>query len=571
MKAHASAEFVVAAVMFMLLTSPVVRPAFISLPSRALPESVEAVTRATFPLDTLRALIVYVRFEDDSYEQPCQPRYVDWSSTQTTPPLSTSHILVPAEPDGSAPIPPYPDSSLTHYFYAQSSGSFVMYGETYPEVIVTAFPESHYNLSGRGVSRSARLGMGEITREALDYIDSKGFAFDQYDRNDDGYVDQIVMIVRRFANDTGNTLWTGYSILGDSTEPELEYDGRLVDWTLSGQFDRYDDAGILLPVALERIIAHETGHKIWPRTLSHLQPIRTNDVPYGPPDPVHEPPSRRNGYSLMPGDGGAFSMAGAETISAFERDLVGWIECPTLVSTTSDVSLADLFDSGDCRKIALDNGSAGNTIYLSNLQRQDYFDGFFRYQETCGFSSFDGLMTTGLLVGLSTGNTLDSRYDELPADNTLQRTAQDSAVYFGDLYGPLTSRQITPWTRPNINGWTVYPDQFSPSWEAVDNIRRSGNRMIFDYKADFRISPVIRDSSWMGAETAGESLTGVVTITSGSVLTLTDDIVLPDVHIESGGKLIVEPAANPRITGSLTFDNTGVLDVRPGGSLTGGE
>lgn len=94
--------------------------------------------------------------------------------------------------------------------------------------------------------------------------------------------------------------------------------------------------------------------------------------------------------------------------------------------------------------------------------------------------------------------------------------------------------------------------------------------MIFDFKSDFRISPVIRDSSWMGAETVPESITGVVTITSGGVLTLTDNVVLPDVHIESGGKLIVEPTAHPVIAGTLTVEADGVLHIRPGGSLTNG-
>ena len=255
-------------------------------------------------------------------------------------------FFVPATSGGEKPSPPFPKTSLTEYFYQQSNQSFTFYGEPYPEVIVTKFDESHYKI--RAVDSQSLNGMAELTKEVLDYIDAQGFEFDKYDANHDGYVDHIFIIPRKFVNRPD---WSGFSVLGNSSLAPLSYDSTSVDWNLSGSYNRYGDSQNIIPLLrLGRLMAHEFGHDIW--GAGHLNSIFSNDVPSNG--------TLRLGYTLM-ADGNN-DMAGAATISAFERDLIGWIDCVPLEHDESYVQLDHIYSSGDCRTIALGNGSSGRTI-----------------------------------------------------------------------------------------------------------------------------------------------------------------------------------------------------------------
>ena len=153
-----------------------------------------------------------------------------------------------------------------------------------------------------------------------------------------------------------------------------------------------------------------------------------------------------------------------------------------------------------------------------------FFDQLFFFQEPppSTFTAEEGLMTTGLIVGMGQGSGSTVRYDELPADNTLDRNIF-SSTFQGDLYAPTTAKQVTPWTRPNINGYTIYPGGFTPSWDAIDNIRYTGGangQMAFDYIEDFRTQPVIRADSWIGAETNDYTFQTDLVVEAGATLTI---------------------------------------------------
>ncbi len=466
-----------------------------------------------------RALIVFVRFADDTFNHTCSEKWLAWRSGDRLPDMAHD-FLVPARPDGRAPRAPFPENSLTEYFYQQSNQSFILYGEAYPEVIETRFDEGHYRISGSGAR--SQDGLAALTKEILDHVDESGLDFSEYDRNDDGFVDHIFIVPRRFDKSQG--LWSGISSLGNTRTPILSYDGKAIDWNRSGSYSRYGESGNIIPLlTLGRLMAHEFGHDLWDRSNIggvHLRANTENDVPSNG--------TNRVAYALMPGAGGADDMAGNETISAFERDLIGWIRCTPLQRDEQGVRIDGVYSSGDCRTIELDNGSTGKTLYLSNLQRDNYFDDLHIYNPDC-FYAEDGLKSTGLLVGMRKGSGSNTRYDELPADNTLE-ISNDASTYAGDLYGPSTATQITPWTRPNSNGCTRYARDsdcddpgFVPSWKAVDNIRYergSSGPIIFDFIEDFRARPTIREDSWIGKETSGEIIRGNLIVESGAVLTI---------------------------------------------------
>ncbi len=544
------------------------------------PGSQEFTSTGLSPTGTYKALAVFVRFQDDtSTGKP------DWPLSRTTPPDYADNIL------SSSPTGPFHEASLTRYLHDQSLGNLTIYGDIYPNVIVTDNPEWDYHREFEN-GDPQNSGYGVLTQEILDKIDTLpalpmypyGVDFSDYNVHDptNNVIDYIFIIVRN--NPEGraeDVTFSGVSSLESETNftlfdtrwpggvrPTLVYDDVEVNWTL-GSYIFHDRAGNQIPeIWFGRLFGHEFGHDIWTASIlgtAHLRswrPFPDNDVPADP--------DQRNSiaYAAMAGAGAANDFAGDETISAFERDLLGagWISCSTLSTNSAfAVSVDDLYTQNTCRRILLDNDSSGRSIYVTNRQRVSYYDQL-RDFTSGGNIGQEGLQTTGLLVGIRSGNT----YEELPADNTLQSSIF-TGPYQGDMYGPGTKIQITPWTRPNINGFTDYanaPSGFNtPSWRAIDNIRTGpGTLFYFDYYPDYRQSPTIREDSWIGAETA--ALTGTTLITNESVLTVESNLTIANLTIDPDAEIRVEPGVTVTVTGNLVIQTDGRLRVRPGGTLT---
>lgn len=170
------------------------------------------------------------------------------------------------------------------------------------------------------------------------------------------------------------------------------------------------------------------------------------------------------------------------------------------------------------------------------------------------------LRTPGLLATLVRGY----RFDVLPADNTLDLNITN-APYLGDLYGTGRAVQLTPWTRPNINGYTHYPGDFSPDWSAIDDIAYApggDGALSFDYVRDFRTRPIIRSDSWIGDETRGFTFGTPVVVTHGSTLVVETEFGLAaGMVVEPGSTVILSRQAD------VTLLRGGILTLRAGATL----
>lgn len=488
--------------------------------------------------DTLHALIVFAKFLDDDH--PGDPNVFSrgW-------PLSSDSNALPAFSSAlisESTSHPRSDSSLTAYFYQQSLGQFVLTGEVYDSVLVSDHPESNYH--------RPQGGYGFLTKELLDRIDRYGFDYSRFDRNADGFLDYLFIILRRDSKrDAKRFSWTGISCLNadcggglaaGGPREQLTYDGLQIDWQRSGSYVIHRTPGNILPhYYLVRMMAHELGHDLWAPFFTHIPAIRNNDVPI---KSNRSSGTNSIGYVLMAGAGGGRDTRGDETISAYERDLLGWIECDYLTVSKQEVVLRDLYTSSECSKLVLGSEQSGSVLYLTYRQPIGPFD---RSRLGGRQNQFDmGLLrTSGLLVLYAKGRALDV----IPADNTLDLSAT-SSPYQGDLFGPSTSKQLTPWTRPNINGYTIYPKGFSPSWQAVENIRYTNsadNAITFDYVADFRNRPIFREDSWIGQETVDYVFAGPVLVTNNSTLHISTILSFTQqLRIESGSTVVVAEGAN---------------------------
>ena len=488
--------------------------------------------------DTLRAIIVFAKFVDDRMEEGAAVNFRDWPIGLAKAPEFGKRILAPS------PRGPYPDSSLTAYYHHQSGGRFVIWGNAYENIYTSREPErAYHNPSG---------GYGKLTLEILEHLDEAGFDFKEYDWNKDGKLDYLFVVLRRDSQrDAKRMTWTGISCLdarcggGLAGGPFLEapvLDGIEVNWNDSGSILFNRTPGNVNAFWYHvRLMAHELGHDVWRKHFVHIPAMRWNDVPL---NSNRDPKKSCIGYVLMAGAGGAPDCGGDYIISAFERDLLGWIECTT-VDTTRSVSLTigDLYSTSDCIKIP--THPEGAFLYLTNRQRIGPFD---RRKHVGSSRQFDiGLLrSTGLLAMKVSGVHLDI----LPADNSLDLSTM-SDDYAGDLYQH--GEQLTPFSRPNISAYTRYRNNVPPVWFAIDNIRIDKDwpyELTVDFLPDFRTNPTFRVDSWIGPKPDSVFFTGDITLADNASLTLDGSHVSTgNVLLKSGTKLNVGAGSTLEVAG----------------------
>jgi hypothetical protein len=282
---------------------------------------------------TLRALIVFVRFQGDSDVEGQR----NWPVSLVTPPSFSAGLLSTSTNPTS-----FPTSSLTKYFYDQSQGNLTLYGEIYDDIIVPVQSESYYRTNG----------WGYLTRDVLDVIDQDPtFSFADFDANNDGFVDYIFIVVRRDSFRTSDQLkWVGVSDLrggpGRIGSPSLclQYDGKKIHWQRSGSYLINHTAGnVDANTYYVRLLAHEFGHDLFLNTIlngGHLPSNPDNDVPMNETFVSTFCGSKkqaRMGYALMIGNLGLCSpikdVGGHQIFSTYERNLLGWISCSTFGSS----------------------------------------------------------------------------------------------------------------------------------------------------------------------------------------------------------------------------------------------
>src|SRR5690606_17253410 len=157
-------------------------------------ESVEPPADLEIPLvGRFKALVIYVQFLDDDYDNSCTRGWTEWPSG-TPLPAAASYIL------SSSHTPPFPDSSLTAFFYEQSNENFTIYGDVVG--YTTAYEECHYVRVNDicyddDTGEWGRLDYGRVAEEAFDSLHARGSVdFSNYDENNDGYLDHAFIVLR---------------------------------------------------------------------------------------------------------------------------------------------------------------------------------------------------------------------------------------------------------------------------------------------------------------------------------------------------------------------------------------
>ena len=562
--------------------------------------------------DSLRMLVVLVRFQDDDWSGSSQTSRNRWPDTvpPTILPDWAGTLLAPTAADVNASNMTAADSSLSAYFFNQSkngpSGPHVLWGDNYPrnasgtpEVYVTQQPEAYY-------ANNAGRGWGYLVQEVLDsLVTDPGFDIADYDTNGDDVVDHIAFVVRKSAVPTGEGVARLDAVaMGGGIVFGWPPGGDLTYWSPSRQsnvaVNRYESGSfqVVGSSPSRGLIAHEYAHQLFDMIHTSIigsssLPVQvgvTNDVPFL--RPRYSDGRAMTGpcfWNRMCGTNGSVSGSagpndirrsnydGNSTLGAHELRRMGWADVTTLdpaLGSLSGVTVDNLYESGDVVLIPLISGSAGDVLSIESRQRTNFFDTGELYDTNLPFYGQirKGLKGSGLAISLTKGTpsgiASNYRYDMVPPDNMFGGFNQGvlridtpcdgtspgcigTDIYETDIYQPGTAAQITPWTRPNVSGYTFYPDGVAPNWFAVDDIRYtggSGDQMAFDFVADVRSASlfiVTADSSWWGSETNGQTLNTIhvadgatLTVEAGVSVTLTDNLV-----VLAGGELVLEDGA----------------------------
>lgn len=291
--------------------------------------------------DVLRALIIYVRFQDDNF-WCCDP---GWPVDRWTVPDWYDRILTPE----GQPITDHP--SLTGFYDAMSQQGWQLRGEEYPYLYITQHTKSWYNANG--------ASLGIVSQEVIQNLDANiNFAnYDKYDPRDidsdqnirepDGEVDMLILWYRWIcASDVENSPYSGVAALGGAacecfpngiftTNDIIYVNGVPTNVTINPGRMR---SGLLAegtsPYSVN-IFAHEVGHFIYGAV--HFQFTGLWNMMNG------------NGVGIM---------------SDFERSSPGvnWTSGSTVINSTDTYNLSDFESTGEAFKLY----TQGETYTIEN-------------------------------------------------------------------------------------------------------------------------------------------------------------------------------------------------------------
>lgn len=498
----------------------------------------------------VRALVVFVRFADDGRTgDGCAEGGPMWPAHADRP-VFAAGLLSPT-PGGIAP-----DSSLTALFRHASSGRFELYGSAFGHV--TRHPESHYfPFDAINLDRRA------LTLEILAALRDDGVPLADYDANGDGWLDQLIVVVRSFhpARGLARCTLVGGTAGCASGEASLFYGppllasefGISVDPAGSGQYTVYQ---FVRPYAdLVGLIAHELGHHIWSYhgfIEAHLAPVVGNGVPSNN--------DSAGALALMLGPGPMYAETSFPT--AAERHIVSrslpsserWLTCAAPTPGRA-YELGDTFSTGDCLRLAFGPtcaGCAGSDVLVSGVYRETPFAQAATPRTTVSADCPGcvrveaGLPATGVMLELvrftSSGK---AERDLIPPDGSLDTfrgcgslagTDPTAIDIFGGDFWTAGATAIHPFSSPNIYGYaslsvtprSVY-DVGGPPHELSGFRSAASGRVAFDYRTDLLDrDSLVAETDWsfgpqfgpLAFESFRMGVPGDFVVTEGTQLTL---------------------------------------------------
>jgi len=332
----------------------------------------------------------------------------------------------------------FPYESLHNYYERSSYNQLNIQGNVLGWYR-TAYPRSNI------VNYYGPNSLETLVKEALTYYDGLGHDFTQYDNDNDGKIDYLIIIWAGYHTGWG-TLWWGFMwYFHDQT---FTIDGKKLD-TYSWQWEANPWPGVFSPL----VAIHETGHALG------LPDLYDYDRNIGPAGGV-------GGLDMMDSNRGDHNC--------FSKFVLDWMTPTTINSGSQTVTLNASGSSQDA------------VLVMPGVTAGDQFDEFFMVQNRFRTNNDTTYSNDGLLIwhidARLDGSGNNYLYDNSYTDHKLVRLMEadgleeiemngiaDAGDYYtmGDTFGPSTF--------PNSHNYSGISTGIT-----VENIRTSGTAMTAD-------------------------------------------------------------------------------------------
>lgn len=245
--------------------------------------------------------------------------------------------------------------SVHEYFIDSSNGQFDCDFDVYGPVTLKNNMKYY---GGNDAYYGEDLHPEEMVVEACDALDSQ-VDFSQYDRDGDGYIDNVYVIYAGYGEasyDDEDTVWPhSWSIVEAGLHKT--YDGVILDtYGCSNEWEAYINNYAGGPDGIGTF-THEFSHILGLPDLYHT----TSDVYYTP-----------GAWSVL--DYGPYNNEGRTppAYSSFERNALGWIDLTELTADAGDVTIGEL--NATNAAYCITNPSNANEFYLLESRARNGWD-----------------------------------------------------------------------------------------------------------------------------------------------------------------------------------------------------
>jgi M6 family metalloprotease-like protein len=527
------------------------------------PDSTRGSTPFAHPAaGTTFALIVFVRFSDDTSARPCSEGEHRWPNALdlSEKPTWGDSLIDTAATD------PLTRGSLTHFFWEMSAGKHLLVGDIYDSVIVPPYTGEHYDTSQTLYYNKIRAANWDV----LQLLDNDpNVDFSNYDHNPEpnDTLDVIFLVYRWWPWGSGFTGWAG--LFSENADSSIVVDDSIV---VVGR--QYGSGVCLEGLSLfdsRGVASHEYAHLL-----------------FGPGQPamVVDHWNEPDRFGLMAGGQDA-----GNSMSAFERMRLSWVQPETLHATEDhwEVTLGDMVTEGDVCLIPVADSSdgGGSPVYteyflLENRQRKSYYEGDFCCDTCRWWLPGTGLLVTHVLLDLRGHRPLDFSPKQMDVE------CADGVYDWGCWVGDITPLEPEPecggdWIQHGTGCWGGsggHADPFDTFNEAngatfAPYTLPNSDRCLFDL-ADTCPGLISRFKQSISTGI------GVINVETQSDSSMTFDVVFDmeagklcttttwsgfilldgDVTVESGDTLIIEPGTTVRLADSTDTMQSGLDSER---------